>query len=186
MKNSESPVKHKFEIRFERAIAGDIPELTEIMTRAFDDDSRRFRAKPEGGGPPGYDTGEFLRAFIIVDEDEQRKRFGGFSKYYKILKNDKAVGAILVFINHDDNNEIGNMFVDPDYQNQGIGTRAIEFIEKTFPQTKKWTVGTPEWATRNLHFYKKCGYSKLRKEYNKEEGFMGFVFEKVMENNSTQ
>ena len=34
------------EIVFKKAVENDIPELTEVMTRAFDDDSRRFRGKP--------------------------------------------------------------------------------------------------------------------------------------------
>jgi hypothetical protein len=40
------------EIIFKKAVENDIPELTEVMTRAFDDDTRRFGGNPAGGGPP--------------------------------------------------------------------------------------------------------------------------------------
>ena len=39
----------------------DLKELTNVMKRAFDDDAIRFNNQPEGGGPPGYDNGEFLK-----------------------------------------------------------------------------------------------------------------------------
>lgn len=37
----------------------DIPLLTPIMKRCFDNDSQLFFQKPSGG-PPGYDDGSFL------------------------------------------------------------------------------------------------------------------------------
>jgi GNAT superfamily N-acetyltransferase len=72
------------------------------------------------------------------------------------------------------------MWVDPAYQNLGIGIQAIQFIERTCPETKKWTLGTPEWATRNHHSCEKCGHGKVGEEYDKEEGFAEFRYERVM------
>ena len=156
------------EIVFEKAVENDIPELTEVMTRAFDDDTRRFRGNPAGGGPPGYNTGNFLRKWM------------GLGICYKITKDGNAVGGIIVFINRHRNNHLGSIWVDPQYQNLGIGEQAIQFIEKTYPDAKKWSLGTPEWSTRNHHFYEKCGYKKVGEEYNEGEDFTGFRYDKVM------
>ena len=167
MKKPEKP-KKKPVTKFEKAISDDIPELTKVMTRAFDDDSRRFRGKPEGGGPPGYNTGEFLRKWM---------REGNC---HKITINGTAIGAFIVFIGEDGNNVLGTIFIDPEYQNLGIGTQTIQFIEETYPKARRWRLGTPEWGTRNHHFYEKCGYKKIGEERNVEEGFIGFLYEKVM------
>jgi GNAT superfamily N-acetyltransferase len=161
-------LKEKFVPRFERAMSSDVLELTGVMTRAFDDDSRRFRGKPEGGGPPGYNTGEFLRRWM-------REGVG-----YKMMIGGVAVGAFIVFVEENGNNVLGTIFVDPEFQSLGIGTRAMRFVEETYPQARRWRLGTPEWATRNHHFYEKCGYKKIGEERNVEEGFIGFLYEKVM------
>jgi ribosomal protein S18 acetylase RimI-like enzyme len=157
------------EIMFKKAVENDIPELTEVMTRAFDDDTRRFGGNPAGGGPPGYNTGDFLRKWM------------GPGTCYRMMKGDKVVGGFIVFINKDGNNVLRSIWVDPQYQNLGIGAEAIHFIEKTYPDARKWSLGTPEWSTRNHHFYEKCGYKKVGEEYNEEEDFTGFRYDKATE-----
>jgi GNAT superfamily N-acetyltransferase len=162
-KSKEKPVP-----RFEKATSGDVPELTGVMTRAFDDDSRRFRGKLEGCGPPGYNTGEFLRKWMKE------------GICYKMTIDGIAVGAFIVFVEEDGNNVLATIFIDPEFQNLGIGTEAIRFIEETYPNARRWRLGTPEWATRNHHFYEKCGFKKIGEERNVEEGFIGFLYEKIM------
>jgi hypothetical protein len=46
------------ELVFETITEADIPELTQVMMRAFDDDARKHLGL-ERGGPPGYDNGDF-------------------------------------------------------------------------------------------------------------------------------
>ena len=43
-------------LSFEQIAEADVPELTGVMTRAFDDDSQKHLGI-EKGGPPGYDDG---------------------------------------------------------------------------------------------------------------------------------
>ena len=158
---------------FKKAVEDDIPELTEVMARAFDDDTRRFRGNPAGGGPPGYNTGEFLRKWM------------GSGICYKITKDGKVVGGVIVFINRDANNDLGSIWVEPQCQNLGIGGQAIQFIEKIHPDAKKWSLWTPEWSTRNHHFYEKCGYKKVGEEHSEEERFNGFRYDKIMRNETS-
>lgn len=139
-------------IRYEEFTEADIPELTKVMRRAFDDDAQKHLDE-ERGGPPGYDNGDFFRKWLFGYDE---------SIGYKIMADGKAIGAFIVWIFDHGKNSLGNIFVDPDFQDKGIGTQAWQFIEATYPQAKSWRLDTPSWATKNHHFYeKKCGFSKI-------------------------
>lgn len=155
------------QVRFERALESDIPAMTGVMTRAFDDDSRRFRGLPEGG-PPGYNTGEFLEKWMKP------------GLCYKMLRSDEIIGVFIVFTNvpQPGHNVLGTIFIDPAYQDRGIGTQAMSFIHETFP-AERWLLETPKWATRDHHFYRKNGYEKSSERFDSEAGFTVFVFERV-------
>ncbi len=135
-------------IRFEKAKPKDAEILTEVQTRTFDDDSQRFAGKPSGG-PPGYDSVEW--------QIRMMKR----GMYYKILAEDRIIGGFIIFDMRKRHYNLGRIYIDPDFQNQGIGTQAMEFMERAFPLVKKWSLGTPRWAYRNHHFYEKMGYIKV-------------------------
>lgn len=153
---------------FEVATEEDIPILTDVMTRTFDDDTQKHLGEPKGG-PPGYDTGEFFYQWMIRESA---------STGYKIIENDKIIGAFIVFISGKGNNTLGTIFIDPTYQDKGIGTKTWKFIEETYPQTKSWTLDTPEWAKRNHHFYeKKCGFKKIEEQPVEGVGTL-FIFQK--------
>lgn len=158
-------------LSFEEITEADIPELTAVMTRAFDDDAQKHLGV-ERGGPEGYDNGAFFRKWLFSYEE---------SKGYKIRFQRRIVGGFIVWIFAHGNNTLGTIFVDPTYQNKGIGTRAWEFIETTYPEAKSWTLGTPSFAIKNHHFYeRKCGFSKIREEPAPEHPGTSFIYQKVM------
>ena len=133
----------------------DLPELTEVMTRSFDDDSRKHRGL-ERGGPEGYDNGDFFRTWLFPYQE---------SVGYKILSKGQIIGGIIVWILPEGDNILGTIFVDPAYQDRGVGTRTWQFIESTYPETKSWRLATPDWDTKNHHFYAvKCGFSKVESD----------------------
>ena len=142
----------KLDLAFEQIVEADIPELAEVMTRAFDDDSQKHLGI-EKGGPPGYDDGEFFRKWLFGYEQ---------SIGYKIVFEGAIVGALIVWDIEGGHNFLGTIFVDPAYQDRGIGTRAWRFVEETYPHAKSWSLGTPVWATKNHHFYEqKCGFRRV-------------------------
>ena len=158
-------------LAFQEIVEGDLPELTRVMTRAFDDDARKHLGK-EKGGPEGYDNGDFFRTWLFPYKE---------SLGYKILLDSRLVGAFIVWVLPSGDNILGTIFVDPDYQNQGIGTRAWAFIEASFPETRSWTLHTPPWATRNHRFYEaKCGFQKVREEDTPGETWPTYVYQKTM------
>jgi hypothetical protein len=160
--------KHQHALNFEIITEADIPKLTKVMTRSFDNDAQKH-LNQEKGGPPGYDNGEFFQKWVIQD-----KRSTG----YKIISNEQIVGGFLVWILESGENILGNIFIDPDYQDQGIGTRTWEFIETSYPNSNSWTLETPKWALKNHYFYEqKCGFRKI----NARED--SFIYKKEMRSN---
>jgi GNAT superfamily N-acetyltransferase len=146
----------KMKIQFIPIKEKDVAALIEPMKNAFDDDAKRFNSS-ETGGPPGYDDGSFLSDWAIKNKD---------SISYKIIVDDKSIGAFILWWNKDGESILGNVFIDPVFQGKGLGKKTWNFIEKNFP-TKCWVLDTPTWAIRNHHFYEKvCGFIKTGIEDN--------------------
>lgn len=155
-------------IAFELVKENDVGELTQIMKRAFDEDTRRHLGE-ETGGPPGYDNGEFIRQHYL----------NSGAKAYKAFKNNKLIGAINVFINQNNVNYLGNMFIDPLYQNKGLGLIMWQFIEQKYPDTVKWCTDTPGFSKRNHNFYvNKCGFKIVKIEKPKDKYEESYILEK--------
>ncbi len=132
----------------------EILELTELMTRAFDDDAQKHLGQ-EKGGPEGYDDGGFFRQWLFGYKE---------SMGYKIEVGNQVVGGIIVWILPGGNNILGTIFIDPDYQDQSYGNQAWRQTEQLFPETKSWRLATPTWAKKNHHFYQKCGFVEVESD----------------------
>lgn len=141
-------------LQFREFAESDVELLTPIMKRAFDEDSRRH-LKRESGGPPGYDNGDFLRKYALHKD----------STAFKVLKGGRPVGAVIVWISGSNVNFLGNIFIDPDLQDRGLGLTIWEYIEQKFPQTVEWGTETPGFSKRNHNFYvNKCGFQIVKIE----------------------
>ena len=148
--------------------AGDVDALTAVMTRAFDDDARRHLGVPKGG-PPGYDSGEFLREYGLDP---------GARAFVAVLEG-RPVGAIIVFPREDGHHILGGLFTDPDVQRRGIGSALFRHVETAFP-ARSWTLETPAFATSNHRFYsEKCGFLKAGEQEDVDGVGTMFVFEKA-------
>lgn len=156
---------------FEEIAEKDIEVLTPIMKRAFDEDTKIHLGR-ERGGPPGYDNGDFLRRYAL---DEA-------STAYKISKDGKVIGAIILWIHTDTNqNFLGNVFIDPAAENKGMGKIVWDFVENEYPDTEVWKTDTPIFSRRNHHFYiNKCGFHVVRIENPKDMEEGSFILEKRM------
>jgi GNAT superfamily N-acetyltransferase len=176
--DEEMSSKDLFSLRIQEASIEDILELTEVMTRAFDDDAQRHLGIPKGG-PPGYDDGSFLQEMISYEN----------SRCYKALVDDRIVASITVYLDETGNNYLANMFVDPNYHRQGIGSVLIRFIDRAHPETKQWFLDTPKFALSNHRFYEGNGFVKLKEvaagdDQKPDEaaysGMILFIYRKVL------
>lgn len=77
---------------------------------------------------------------------------------YWIICNDLKVGEIeLVF--KENMIHITNFFILKKYRNQGIGQTVITLLHNKYNQYRQWHLFTIKQEKRNIHLYKKCGYS---------------------------
>ena len=81
--------------------------------------------------------------------------------YYKILADGRIIGGLVLLLKGYRYYELTRIFIHPDFQNQGIGTRAFEFIWSEYPDVERWTLDTPTWNRRTRHFYRKVGFEEV-------------------------
>jgi GNAT superfamily N-acetyltransferase len=153
------------EVTFEAPTIEDAAQLLEAQIRAFHDDARLYPGV-ELGGPPNYDS---LPAVIREIQEDL---------YHKIVHEGKIIGALVVFDYGGGHYHLDKIFVDPEYHNRGVGTQAMQFLEKTYPAAV-WTLDTPAYAVRNHHFYEKLGYVK-EGEKVEDGNFRLFCYRKTL------
>ncbi|KYK28421.1 MAG: hypothetical protein AYK19_05645 [Theionarchaea archaeon DG-70-1] len=134
-------------VRITPAEKEDAVILAKICKKAFDSDLEV--GAPGPGGPPGYDS------------PEAQVRFMRFLDYYKILLDDRIVGGIMVGSAGEKHKVLERIFVDPEFCRKGVGTRASELLWEGYPDVSLWTLGTPEWNVRTMHFYEKLGFIQV-------------------------
>ncbi len=159
-------------LQFDDFLESDVELLTPIMKRAFDEDARRH-LNEDSGGPDGYDNGDFLKKWALHPD----------SKSFKISKAGSPVGAIILWVNKNHENYLGNMFIDTQLQDKGLGTISWKFVESEYPDTVVWRTETPGFSKRNHNFYvNKCGFKivKIKNPGNKYDE--NYLMEKVMKN----
>lgn len=84
---------------------------------------------------------------------------------YKIICDENIVGAIYVSENPDQYHmKLHGIFIEPEYQDKGIGQSAIEHIEKLHNEAISWVLETPHDLKRNHHLYEKFGYKRTGEE----------------------
>ena len=155
-------------VELKNASKNDVEILTEIQVRTFVDDNK---LKPPGScmaGPPGYDAVDWNAQWVEK------------TPYYKILYCGQIVGGLILFDLGGGQFEVGRIWVDPAYQNKGIGQAALREMFSLHPDVEKWTLGTPSWAHRNQHVYEKIGFVKIREtEVDPNLGWSGLEYELV-------
>ena len=127
----------KYNVLFTQATNDDIQDLIEVQNQAFYDDYMKYEECP------GYG-----RTY------ESMKRSIGNCIVYKIMVDSNIVGDIIVRDNHDDTYFLGGLCVIPAYENNGIGQKAMKFLEHQFKGAHHWSLETPADKERNHYFYK--------------------------------
>ena len=154
-------------VRFEKARLADAAVLAEVSKRAFDHDVHY--GAPGPGGPPGYDSAAWQAKVM---------RFGD---YYKILEGKRIIGGLVVMRRGAREYEVGRIFIEPEWQDRGIGTGAFEFLWTKYSLAKRWTLDTPAWNRRTRHFYEKLGFVECG-----EDGDGCILFERVAQAGTKQ
>ena len=149
-------------VRLELATVKDACCLTILQGRAFlteeryvppEDLERLRRLDDPLIGPPGMVDPGWTEMVIRSSE----------SVYYRILLADRIVGGLIVAADAEKHAEenFWRIFVEPTYQDRGIGQEAMRRLYRLHPDVRRWRLGTPEFHTKNRHFYERMGFSLI-------------------------
>jgi N-acetylglutamate synthase-like GNAT family acetyltransferase len=71
--------------------------------------------------------------------------------------------------------------VDPDDQDRGIGQKIVRAMYRLHPDVPRWSLGTPEWAVRNCHFYEETGFTLVEiTDVDPQTGWRSYEYENVL------
>jgi len=157
-----SDAESKIMLRLVKARSTDAGKLASASQRAFDDDIHY--GAPGPGGPPGYRSPEWQTKMMHIGD------------YYKIVLDDQIIGGAIIFRKAPREYDLGRIYIDPDYQNRGLGTQVMALLWQAYPLAKRWTLGTPAWNKRTCHFYAKMGFRQIG-----TDGHDGILFERRVE-----
>ncbi|KNY28284.1 GNAT family N-acetyltransferase [Pseudobacteroides cellulosolvens] len=150
-------------IIIERASEDDAIEIIKVRNKSFYEDFLDF------GECPGYN----------ISIDEMKKKIQKFV-IYKISVDGKIIGDISIDI-RENYFWIGCLEIIPEFQNFGIGTEVLKFIEEKHPEAKIWGLETPAQNYRNCCFYEKMGFVKV-KDTQQSEKITLRTYEKINKN----
>lgn len=132
------------EILFQRAELKDASELIAVQDLSFKEDFEKYGECPAYHEP--YENMLDMIKNAIV---------------YKIISAGRIIGDIIVRKKENGSYYLRVISIIPEFQDLGIGTQAIEFIEKDNPGANFWFLITPAGNRRNRCFYEKLGYKKV-------------------------
>jgi len=156
-------------LRLEPATIQDLDQILQLQKKAFQDQAMIYN---DFSLPPLTQTIDELKA-----EAELKT-------IYKVVVEGKIIASVRCCIK-DDTLYIEKLFVDPDFQNRGIGTRIMYEIEdKHSHLVNRYELFTGEKSSRNLHVYKKSGYREARREPTSHNFFLVYM-EKSNDNRGT-
>lgn len=151
-------------LKIARTHSGEAAALLEIQKEAFQSDLKKYQ---DYDSSPAAETLEFFKYKLK------------HSYHYTIFADNKIIGGVCVVKVTDDHYRLFRIFLSRKYQNRGIGAKVLPYIEKKYPQAKKWSLDTPKDNPVTRHFYEKYGYKKT-KEYKVNERLTLVEYEKKM------
>lgn len=136
--------RNHIKLDIKKANVHDASAIQYIEKKAFDEDIIRYGDRTDC---PANENMESIRLKIQMHD------------YYGIYENDKLIGAADVRTNETENTcHLARIFIDPRYQNLGIGKKVMIMLESLYPNAKRWSLDTPFKNLRNHHFYESLGY----------------------------
>lgn len=139
----------------------DLPDILALQKLCYNENARRYnndRITP-----------------LIQTQQEIENEFSSYV-FLKVINGSSIIGSIRAK-ERNDTCFIGRIFVHPDYQNRGIGTRLMRSVEKRFTHLPRFELFTGFKDKKNIRLYKKLGYS-IFKEITRDDGIIFYYMEK--------
>ena len=78
--------------------------------------------------------------------------------YFKIMVDNIHAGCVRVYEKSPKLYRIGIIYILPEFQNKGIGQKALALVESMFPEAEAWELDCPDDLAINRKCYEKAGY----------------------------
>ena len=137
------------ELELLKASTSDALTITGISRRSFHSDIEV--GSKEKTGPPGYMSVPFYTKMARLNH------------LYKLVDDGLIIGGAVLFPDKEKLN-IGRIFIGPENHRKGYGVFMMQEIEALFPSVKEITLDTPVWNIRTNAFYKKLGYTEVKRD----------------------
>jgi GNAT superfamily N-acetyltransferase len=154
------------EINFEKAKLEDADQLLEIQRMSFKEALELYK---------DYDTNPMFESKEKISFKIQNHF------YYKITADGEIIGGINIYKKAEHHYYINRIYIHPDFENLGIGRKAIEFVEKEQPDAYTWTLETPHKSFKNHYFYEKLGYYRTGEVEEISENLKLIYYKKTIE-----
>ncbi|MEW8957247.1 GNAT family N-acetyltransferase [Clostridium sp.] len=142
-------------ITLEVALEKDAEEIRDMMIVVEEDETNRWYDNGERPFIPGYDS-TYMQRYHMWDK-----------KYYKIIYDNALAGVLLISYTGREHARVDRLYINPGFQNKGIGSKVIALMEEMYPRVRIWTLDTSQKSIRNHHFYEKNGYIQNERYYCK-------------------
>ena len=135
-------------MRIERAVIEDVPAILALQKLAY-----RIEAEI-------YDD-HSIQPLLQTIED----LIGEFQSltFFKAVQGDSLVASVRTRVKGD-TCHVGKLIVHPAFENRGIGSALLAFIESHHDTAQRFELFTGHRSLRNLHLYEKFGYREFRRE----------------------
>lgn len=113
-----------------------------------------------------YDTNPGAETLERV---ERRFGFDNVDQYFISLAGEN-IGYIRIQRLDEDTYRLSQMFIMPEYQDNGYAQTAIKQAESFYPKAKKWVLDTIKQESKLCYLYEKMGYKLIGVERNIKAG----------------
>ena len=114
----------------------------------------------------------------LIQTIEEIKEEFSYKIILKYIIENKIVGSVRAY-KQNNNCFIGRVIVHPVYQNQGIGKKLMNAIERKFSGVNRFELFTGYRSEKNLYLYKKLGYKIFKTEILNDKVKLRFL-EKIL------
>jgi ribosomal protein S18 acetylase RimI-like enzyme len=146
-------------MKIEIANIDDLAEILELQIRAYQSEAEIYN---------DYSIEPLIETPLELHEQFKYKTF------LKAILDGKIVGSVRGYMKAE-TVHIGRLAVEPNFQNQGMGTQLIRSIEAYFPNAERYELFTGSKSVNNLRLYNRLGYGEFKREPSGDEVMMVYL-----------
>jgi phage replication-related protein YjqB (UPF0714/DUF867 family)/GNAT superfamily N-acetyltransferase len=155
----------RINIVIERATISDAEEILVLQKLAYRSEAEIYN---DFGIPP------LVQTLRNIQEDFEKQFF------LKAVLSGRIIGSVRAYAK-EGTCYIGRLIVHPEFQNQGIGTKLMNEIEKSFSTCHRFELFTGDRSKRNLYLYQRLGYKIFKTANITDQTTIVYLEKKVEE-----